>query len=77
MISILIIPIAFIYSRGRHYEGEFDPLYVNNLYMGNMGGASIFCSQIPLKDNNFEINCPKGTTVSTKHAIFGIMSNQF
>ena len=76
VISIFSLPMMSIYSSGNALENSRF-YFINQFTLGNLGGSSIFCNQVDRTDGKMAISCPVGSTLETKHALFGLIMLSF
>jgi hypothetical protein len=76
-ISIFALPIFYTYSKlgqSTYFEEKSYP--ISRLMLGNMGGATMFCSSALMEKPKLDVQCPYGLQLDGKHALFGLISTE-
>lgn len=73
LLTVFALPLFFIYSQGHAYSDSALAKY----FLGNMGGASVYCAQFPIQQGTAQIACPAGTHFEARDAQLGILNSAF
>ena len=73
LLTIFSLPLFYIYSQGT----IFSETVLAKYYLGNMGGATVFCNQYRLGRGVAHLTCPTGTLIDTRQVVFGVMNSEF
>ena len=73
-VTIMILPIFYIYSTGQFFWQES---LLKMTFLGNMGGTHMFCKHRRLEFTDVNLQCDRGFVLDTEHAVFGVISNEF
>lgn len=75
-ITIFLIPVFKMYTSNpiNALRDETQLFRIAKVTLGNLGGASVQCSNVPLAVDKMELACPHGHNIDYKNVQFGVMN---